>query len=494
MSTPLTIRSVAYILLSLGWSCQMYGQETLIIGSVDGGTTATISGLILDKESRTTLLGANVFVQETGQGTATEADGRYKLTLDVGTYTFRVSFIGYDTRIIRLDLRGPGELHIELEAHSDHLKEIVITSDDPRQNIEATRMGVSRLSVEAIEALPPFVGETDILKSIVLLPGVSSVGEASAGVNVRGGGTDENLILLGGAPIYNPSHLFGFLSAFNSDMISNVTVYKGGIPSRYGGRASSIIDLGYKKGDKSKWGGTASIGTISSKMSVGGPIIKDKLSILLGGRGSYTNWLLKSTDDPDLQNSSAQFYDFNILSSYQPNDRLSIDIGVYGSKDDFNLLGDNQFAWDNRIGTLDMSYSFSEDLFLRLNAGVSLYNFDVSDESSFNNFKYQSDIDDRSMSLHLDYHHSEKHSFSGGLGGKLYKINPGEIAPISGDSDVNPKELLAEQAREVHAYVMHDFNLGPVAFSYGARYSQFDNMGPGIVNSYFPSDRETWRM
>ena len=462
-------------------------REAIIVdGGERNGSVCVVQGKILDVDNGLPLIGANIFVSELGSGTSTDDKGSYVLEIPVGTYNASVSFVGYETKEIVLTIQTGGDLNFELGIASDRLEEIVITANDARENIQSSRMGVTRLSVDVIEKLPTFIGETDILKSLVLLPGVSTVGEASSGVNVRGGGTDENLILLGGAPIYNPSHLFGFFSAFNSDLINNVTIFKGGVPSKYGGRASSIIDMSYKSGDFNKWDGTLSLGTIASKFVFGGPVIKDKFSVIGGARVSYINWLLGSLDDPDLRNSKADFYDVNLLATYMLSDQNVVKASIYRSSDDFNLLGDDAFAWQNTLASVNWDYSISNNLFFRLNASLSQYDFNVRDLSLANNFDYDSKIDDRSITANLDYSFSEKNQVSIGVLAKEIRIDPGSIAPIDDNSDVNPQTLSQEKGRILNAFVQHDLEFGNLALSYGARFSAFNHLGATQVNLYDP--------
>ncbi len=469
------------------YSASLFSQDTLRIA--DGprnDSVCELTGEIKDGDTGEELIGANIFVYKVNIGGATNKNGAYALQIPVGTYKIRVSFIGYKTQEYILDINGGGRLDFSLEPSSDRLQEVVISASDRKQNFEAVRMGVSRLSVAAIEALPPFIGETDILKSLVLLPGVISVGEASAGVNVRGGGADENLILLGGAPIYNPSHLFGFFSAFNSDLINNVTIYKGGVPSKYGGRASSIISMDYKAGDFNKWSGSAALGTIASKFTAGGPIIKEKLSVLVGGRVSYANWILGSLNTPDLSNSATDFYDFNLLATYRASDKNNLEVGLYNSKDNFNLLGENEFGWENRLATLNWNYTPSSKLFIKAGLAASLYDFSVKDLSFGGNFDYSSGIEDKSANLQMDYYITPENSITVGAFTKTITIDPGEIAPLDDNSDVNDEVISSEQGQHIDFFLQHDITLGKLALSYGARYSTFKNVGPGSYNTYTP--------
>ncbi|MCB0688636.1 MAG: carboxypeptidase-like regulatory domain-containing protein, partial [Saprospiraceae bacterium] len=257
-------------------------QEYVQIGhSNKFGTEVRIWGTIRDYETTEILIGSSIYIEELKEGTSTDLDGIFELDIPCGEYTMITSYLGYQNDTTHIRVNGKGDISISLEKQTTALQEVVVSSIDPRTNLSNVKMGVTRLSSRTIEALPLFAGEMDALKSLILLPGVSTVGEASAGFNIRGGSADQNLILFGGVPIYNPSHLFGYFSTFNSEMIDGLTVYKGGIPARYGGRSSSIIDIELKEGNLQKWKSNISLGTISAQASAEGPVIQDRLSVLV---------------------------------------------------------------------------------------------------------------------------------------------------------------------------------------------------------------------
>ena len=481
-----------YIITSLLFfvclSLQAQDKERISIGDPSStGVNFEITGKIIDKDSDEPLLGAFIFIDQLNTGVTADADGFYTLNIQKGVYDFNVSYLGYQTYDLVVEVVGNGNYDFKLANESTNLNEVVISANDARDNVKNSKMGVTALSSAKIEALPQFVGEVDILKSLVLLPGVSSVGEASSGFNIRGGGSDQNLILLGGAPIYNPSHLFGFFSSFNSEMISNATIYKGGIPAEFGGRSSSIVDLDYKKGDLTKWGGNLSIGTISSKIGIGGPIIKNKLSVLLGGRTSYSSWIFNLIDDPELKNSSADFYDLNAILHYKVSDKHNFNYTFYRSGDSFNLLDQSAFEWYNTIQTADWTSSFSENAFLNLAFTRSEYEFAVDETQLFNPFRYSSNIADTKAKIEFNYSFGEGNLVTVGASSKLVEINPGEIGKISenSESNVQAQTVDQEQGMESSAYLQHDLDLGKyIGFSYGARFTTYSFLGPRTVYDY----------
>ena len=464
-------------------------QDTLYVGKSGElqVAQAVVSGTVRDEASGEVLFGANVLLVETNEVFSVDRQGTFRFSKAPGLYTLRVTFLGYQDLLQPLRVYGDGYLDLSMALQAEALEEVVVSTEDPRANITNTTMGVTRLSIKSIEALPLFAGETDILKSLVLLPGVSSVGEASSGFNVRGGSADQNLVLLGGVPIYNPSHLFGYFSAFNSEVVNSVTVYKGGIPAKFGGRASSVINLEYKKGDLQKWAGNLSLGTISSQASAGGPLIKDKVSILLGGRLSYSNWILQTIDDPEIRNSSANFFDGNVIAHYQINEDHSLSYSFYQSGDRFNLLEQNEFQWFNQLQSLEWNGAFSEKVYLKVYAGQSLYDFEISDFAEFDSFRFDSDITDRQAKAEISISFSPTNVISVGGSGKNIKINPGNINKLIDDSGIRPSTLESEQGNELAFFVQHEVEIGKkLGIIYGLRFNHFSNLGPKTVYQYDP--------
>ena len=400
------------LVLATLFTSLVFGQSKFVVGAKN--PTPEVSQVTItfyDNETGETIPGTTVYVESIEFGTSADFDGKVVLNLKNKTYLVRASSIGYTSLPFILEVQGNGSLTLRMTSSTTQLDEIIIEAD-PDANVNSTEIGKNTLSIETIEGLPQFVGEVDILKSIVLLPGISTVGEASSGFNVRGGGFDQNLILLGGAPLYNPSHLFGFFSSFNSDFIDEVNVFKGGIPANYGGRASSILDLSYKAGDFNEWNSKLSAGLISTKLMLEGPIIKDKLSILLGGRLSYSDWLLRATNNDEISNSSAQFYDVNAIIDYKINENNVLKYSFYQSQDDFQLLSDTTFNWSNRQHVLSMSGQPTKKLFYKVSAVSSNYNYNIGSQFEFSAFDLGSSIQDNSVKVETSYDFREENTFS----------------------------------------------------------------------------------
>ena len=474
-----------YVILVLA-AIEGYPQKAQVIGKPDASSGPfKITGRILDNKTNEHLIGANIFSKSRRIGTTTDTEGWFQLYLQKRRHNLQVSFIGYLPKEMVLDIKGEGYLEIFLDEDLVQLSEVIITSEGEDINIKGVTIGKAKLSIEDIAALPPFAGEVDVLKSITLLPGISTLGESSSGFNVRGGSADQNLILLGGAPLYNPSHLFGFFTAFNSDVIKDVTIYKGGIPARYGGRGSSVIDLNYRSGNMSGWEGKVTLGTVSSKLTVEGPLIKDKLSLLVAGRVFYANWILRSVKDPDISNSAASFNDVNANLNYKLNSNNNLRYSFYRSSDDFKFANDTTFQWNNLNHVVEWNHSFNNRLSMNLSGVISQYDFLIVNEVGFNNFELKSTILDQKASLRYDYIINKNNIVTLGAESKMIRIDPGDFVPLQSTSSITPLDIEEEQAIESGTYLQHDINFGDhIGFSYGLRYSDFRYIGEKTVFSY----------
>ncbi len=476
-------RKLLYILfLSI---CAIPLSAQIIIGEGNNKGPHQVTIEVSDENER--LIGASVIVLNSNIADVTDTRGRVKLELMDQPYTLEISYLGYETQLVDIIVQGKGSYKTVLSTTSETLQEVVINSEAADQNVRNTEIGKQVVSIATIEALPPFVGEADILKSITLLPGVSTVGEASAGFNVRGSNADQNLILLGGAPLYNPSHLFGFFSAFNTDLIQDISIYKGGIPANYGGRASSIIDLRYKRGNQDKWEGKGSLGLVSAKLSAGGPVLTDKLTVMVAGRASYSNWILNAVNDANVSNSSADFYDMNAIVDYDISDDFSVRYAFYRSNDNFQLASDTSFNWSNQNQTLSFVKSFGDNLTMDFTAVDAQYSYNIFDDSPFTNFTLASKIKDRGLNFDTKYFINDGHDISIGAQTKFLEISPGSLTPRNDDSAIESFAVPLEQAQESGVYFQHNFEIGSfLGISYGARYSDFRFLGANQVPIYDP--------
>ncbi len=443
-----------------------------------------VSGRVIDVATGEPLVGANIYIERQEIGTSTDESGAFKLILYTGFYKLRVSSTGYETDTKTINVLGSGKINFLLTDEITELDEVIIRESNT--NVINREVGKEVLSISSIKELPPIGGEADVLKSLALLPGVIIAGEASSGFNVRGGGADQNLILMDGAPLYNPSHMFGFFSAFNPNIIRDVSLYKGAIPSNYGGRGSSVVDITYKKGNFDHWNGDVTLGMVSSKFSAGGPIIRDKISVMIGGRGSYVNWLLKQAGDADIHNSRASFYDGNVLLSYAINPRNEIEYSLYQSDDSFRFAGDTSYQWQNRAQVIKWTSTLSDQLSVRVSAIQSDYEATIKDNTRFTDFDLESGILDNQLGLDFTLKPNERHTLKMGGQMKWIKVDPGAL--ITGEeSTLAPEDIMSEKAQESGLFFQHNFEISEkIDISYGIRWSNFRLLGPNSLNSYNP--------
>ncbi|MFD2202401.1 TonB-dependent receptor [Shivajiella indica] len=467
-----------------GW---ILAQQRNVVGRDIGELkNLKIGGRLTDQITGEALVGATVTVKEIDKTEITNSNGMFNLVLDRAEYTLEFRYVGYETIIYPIVAVGEGRINLTMIQEDFTLDDVVIFGRDPEQNIRSTDMGAISISMNTLKELPPFLGEVDIIRSVATLPGVSQVGEASSGLNVRGGGADQNLIMFAGAPVYNPSHLFGLFTAFNPDVVNDFTLYKAIIPTRYGGRGSSILDIGPKSGSLTRWGGDFMVGTVSGKASVNGPIVKDVLSAQVSFRGSYINWLLNSLKNPDLRTSQANFNDINAILYGEINENHNLTYSFYRSYDDFALASDTTISWTNQSQSIRYSGRFGEKANLDVIGFQTLYDFTIFNQSGINNFDLKSGITDTGLRVNFTYNLGANNRISVGGDTKQLTIQPGELIPDgNSESGVLPQKVQNEYGRESGVYLQHEFELGEkFGFSYGARYDFYQYLGPRTVKEY----------
>lgn len=439
----------------------------------------TISGTITDANSNETLIGVNVSIPELKTGVTTNEYGFYSITLPKGNYTLQITYLGFQNVEEKIQLSQNTKKSFKLVNSEQQLKEIVVTSNKKSTNIKTPEMSVNKLSMGTIKKMPVVLGETDVLKSILLLPGVTNAGEGQSGFNVRGGGADQNLVLLDEATIFNSSHVFGFFSVFNPDAIKDLKLYKGGIPARYGGRASSVLDIYQKEGNSNSFHVNGGIGLISSRLLAEGPIVKDKGSFLIGGRTSYAHLFLKLTDNEN----SASFYDLNAKLNYKLNDNNSLYISSYFGRDFFNISKEFENTYGNSTFNLRWNHLFSDRHFSNLSAIFSDYYYGLTFSSV--GFDWQSSIKNFNFKYDLKYYLNDKIKLNYGLNSIYYKFNPGTIKPVDENSSINFSQLDKKNAFEPSVYVEAEHQATPkLSFLYGLRFSLFYRLGASTVNLY----------
>ena len=441
----------------------------------------TLSGTIIDANSNETLIGVNVVIPEVKTGVTTNEYGFYSITLPKGIYSVQISYLGYQNIEESINLNQNTKNNFNLYSNETALKEVVITGNKTKIDIKKPEMSVNKLSISAIKKMPVVLGEVDVLKSILLLPGVTNAGEGASGFNVRGGGADQNLILLDEATIFNSSHVFGFFSVFNPDAIKDLKLYKGGIPARYGGRASSVLDIYQKDGNSKSFHLNGGIGLISSRILAEGPLVKNKGSFLIGGRSSYAHLILKLTEEQ--KNNSAYFYDLNTKLSYKLDSNNSVYLSGYFGRDVFSLNKSFSNIFGNATLNLRWNHLFSEKLFSNLSLIYSDYYYGL--DLDFIGFQWDSGIKNYNIKYDFKNYISDKFKLNYGLNGIYYEFNPGTIKPSNLESGINFDQLDKKYAFEPAVYINADHELSnKIALSYGLRYSMFYRLGQSTVNIY----------
>lgn len=441
--------------------------------------TYILNGIIREAENNETLNGVNVLFPELQRGTVTNEYGFYSIKLPAGTHKLLISFLGFSTISTEITLSGNTQRNFDLNLAAENLEEVIISEDLERLNISKPEMSVNKLEIATIQKLPVIFGEVDVIRSLLLLPGVSNAGEASSGFNVRGGAVDQNLILLDEATIYNASHLFGLFSVFNPDAIKNLKLYKGGIPANYGGRVSSVLDIYQKDGNSRKFEANGGIGLISSRLLVQGPIQKEKSSFLVGGRSSYAHLFLKLTDNEN----SAYFYDLNTKLTFRLDQKNTLLFSGYFGRDVFRISESFNNVYGNAVFNLRWNRVLKDNIFSNLSMIYSDYYYGLT--LDFVGFNWNSGIKNLNFKYDLDHFVSKTINLDYGLHSTWYEFNPGEIAPNSESSGIIPSELTRKYAFENAVYLSVEHTLTK-AFSaeYGIRYSNFLRMGQEELNLY----------
>lgn len=432
----------------------------------------TLSGTISEATSNETLIGVTVAVPELGTGTTTNEYGFYSITLPKGEYEIIISYLGFQDVRERINLDQNTKRDFNLIEEAEALEEVVVTDDVERLDIRKPQMSVNSLTAGTIKQVPVVLGEADVIKSLLLLPGVSNAGEASSGFNVRGGAADQNLILLDEATVFNSSHLFGFFSVFNPDAIKDVKLFKGGIPARYGGRVSSVLEIFQKEGNSKDFKVNGGIGAVASRLLVEGPIIKDRTAFLIGGRASYAHLFLPLFD----VDNKAYFYDLNTKINHRINENNSIYLSGYFGRDLFSIGDRFVNSYGNAVGNFRWNHLFSDKLFSNLSLIYSDYYYGL--ELDFVGFEWDSGIQNFNLKYDFKHYLNSKVQLNYGLQNTYYVFNPGKIVPNRPDSGVVEDQLTKKYANEAAVYIdiEHDIT-DNLSVEYGLRASQFNRLG-----------------
>ncbi|HVX25586.1 MAG TPA: TonB-dependent receptor [Parafilimonas sp.] len=448
---------------------------------------ATISGYVRDAKSGEPIIGATILSQEQNSGVTTDQYGYYSLTLPKGRHVLKIMSLGMTDTRRQVIVYSNGNLNIEMSEFIPTLKDVVVSADKT-VNVKSAMMGAQQLNIKTIKQIPSVFGEADVLRAILTLPGVTSVGESSTGFNVRGGSADQNLILFNDATVYNPSHFFGFFSAFNPDVIKTAELYKSSIPEKYGGRLSSVLDVTAREGNKKKFEGSGGIGPITSRVSFEGPIDSGRTSFIVSARTTYSDWLLRSIHNNTYGNSTAGFTDANLLISHEINANNNIYVSAYISNDRFRLNSDTTYTYSNRNANIKWKHLFNNKISGVFTAGVDHYQFGIaSTVNPVNAYKFDFNIDQIYGRADFDYAINTKHDVDFGITTVHYKLQPGSFVPNSSQSLVVKNTVETEQALESAIYAGDHINVSQkFSVNAGVRLSVFNYLGPHTVYNYAP--------
>jgi hypothetical protein len=445
----------------------------------------TISGHVKDSKTGEAMIGATIMLEELPQiGTASNAYGFYSLTVSEGTYTIITRYMGYTPFSQQVVMKQNVKLNIELLEKGVEQKAVVVTGEKKDENIKEIQMGMEKLDVKSIQDIPVLFGEKDVIKTVQLLPGVKSGGDGNTGFYVRGGAADQNLILLDEANVYSASHFLGFFSVFNSDAIKDVTLFKGEMPSEYGGRLSSVLDIKMKDGNAKDFGVNGGIGLIASRLSVEGPIVSDKGSFSISGRRTYLDLFLKLSSDSSVNRVRLYFYDLNAKANYQLGENDRIYLSGYFGKDVLGFGNTFGIDWGNTTATFRWNHLFNEKMFSNTSLIYSTYDYTVIANINGNNLNLISKIKDEGVKQDFQYFFDSENGVKFGLNSIYHAIVPG-TATFADSAQTSTLELTNKYSWENAFYISHDYKLSPIiSVQYGVRFSFFSVLGPGVFYTY----------
>lgn len=446
---------------------------------------ASVTGTVTIKETGEPLSGASISAETFKHFDYSDENGRYILILPPGSYRILVRHVGYKGKYFRLKVISSGVFNIEMEEGVTSLDEIVVTSRPLDSNVKQSLPGITSLNIQEIRTLPTLMGEVDIVKSLQLMPGVSSVGEGSSGFNVRGGRMDQNLILLNDVPLFNNSHALGFVSAFNQDVLKDFTLYKGNVPANFGGRASSVLQINTRRGDYDKWSFQGGIGPVSSRFTAEGPISKGKTSLLMAGRVSHANWVLKKVDDPDVKRSRLSFYDGFVGLSHRFSPNSVADITFYSSQDEFKFSNQFGYSWSNYLISAKWQALADQKASPVFSASYGRFRSSLIDPEGIDASKLTNTLNYLQLSETVNYEPNDKHTLVAGISGVGYFPKPEYIEGYAGNTNITRRSVDKNHGVELALYANDDLKINnSVSISVGLRYSFYSHLGADTVFQY----------
>jgi hypothetical protein len=462
--------------------------ETIVIGSrnkANSGKAAVISGKLMEDDTAEPLIGATLYFPDLKKGVATDYDGILTITLNPGMYSVIFQYMGMKVVKCNLDVRSDGYFELSMKKEIQSIQEIVVQGAESAKR--GAKLGLESVSVATMKELPSLMGEKDVLRIAQLLPGIVTVGEGSAGINVRGGNSDQNLFFINEIPVYNSSHLFGFFSSINPEIIENFSVYKGQVPAEYGGRLSSVFNIETRKGNKEKFFTQGGVSPVSANAVVDFPLVKEKVSLMLSGRSTYSNWILKQLDDPDLRNSKASFYDFAGNLDFDLNEKNRVNFFAYNSNDKFDMNGYSDYSYGNLGASVNYSHKFSSTLKSDVSIIASNYRFATTEKRlPTESYSHAYSLNHYELKMGVNWLYSEKHTLSGGIDVIRYNLDRGTVRPNGEESLKIGMPLGEENGLETALYLDDNIVLGPrLNFNLGFRFNVFTALGPATVRNYY---------
>lgn len=469
---------------------KVFITQTVVVGNQKEGQNKSkgiVSGKVINTKENTPVVNGTIYIQELERGSVTDENGEFSIELRKGTYTFKINSLETTEKILKVIVYSDGKLNINVDPHSYLLDEIVVSSNK-HHNVRGTQMGFEKIDTKKIKEIPVVLGERDIIKVALLLPGVQSVGEGTSGFNVRGSPADQNLFYINKVPVYNTSHLFGFFSAFNADAVSDFSLLKSNIPAQYGGRLSSIFDIHAKEGNTEKFSMRGGISPITGSLLVESPIVKEKSSFLLSARSTYSNWILKLVDDPTIRNSEAYFGDAIANFKFKLDKKNEIKFFTYFSYDDANIADLTKYKYQNAGGSLNWHHIVKQRHSLDLTLTSALYNFENNNmEYDFAAYQQTYKLNHNELKVNFNFRPNNDHTISIGLNTVFYNLERGDFEPLNDVSLIKPVSFEPEQGIENGIYLGDNWVVTPeFEIMAGIRYNFYSYLGPKTVYSYIP--------
>ncbi len=461
--------------------------ETVRIGKAHISTRNrfTLTGYVQNKKSGEPIANLSIVAKNSKIGTVTDASGFYAIELPPGLNVLETSSLGIESMRKNVIIYNDGRLDFLLNESVERLEEVVVRADIAK-NVEEVAMGTTEISSEETKNVPVVLGERNILKIATTLPGISSVGEGATGFNVRGGNADQNLVIMDNAVIYNPTHFFGIFQAINPFTAEDLKIYKGSIPAEYGGRLSSVFEITNKDGNTDKFAGEASVGPVTNNVALEIPLVKEKSALIVGGRSSYSDWILRSLDEESLKNSQASFYDAILKYNHKINDNNEIRATGYYSRDAFSITSDSLYNYSNRLFSLRWSHKFNDQNSADLILANSQYKFNIDFDGETNtDFGFGYKVNETHLKYRMKYLLNEKHKFDYGISSKLYAVNPGDIGPEGNESIIEPQSIPKERALETALFFSDTYEFSErLLLDLGFRYSAYFALGASVQRVY----------